>query len=146
MIDLAGVLSNLGLGVGANAIYDAIKNYITSSPDQSRQGLERVLQDAIRVTGQSIRASTIVDVLARSGAIEFHNSSVYAPQQISYVAQNGSRVTFGGTGRSETDKTAIVSSGRNAKIDIEGNGAVRQNADGSISFHTGPEGTIKFYT
>ena len=104
------------------------------------------MEDVIRVTGQSVRASTIVDVLARTGAIVFHNSSIYAPQQISYVAQNGSRVTFGGTGRSETDRTAIVSSGRNARIDIEGNGAVRQNADGSISFHTGSDGTIKFYT
>jgi len=122
MIDLASVLSGLSLGVGANAIYDAIKNYLASSPDRSRQGLERALEDVIRVTGQSVRASTIVDVLARTGAIVFHNSSIYAPQQISYVAQNGSRVTFGGTGRSETDRTAIVSSGRNARIDIEGNG------------------------
>jgi hypothetical protein len=144
MIDLAAVLSNLALGVGANAIYDAIKNYITSSPECSREGLERALQDVIRVSGQTIRAATIVDVLAQSGAIVFKDSSIYAPDQISYVATNGSRVTFGGTGRSETKTTAITSTGRNARMDIEGNGAVRQNPDGSISFHTGPDGTIKF--
>jgi hypothetical protein len=146
MFDLTALLSNLGLGVASNAIYDAIKRYLSDDPRPTRDGLERTLQGVIRVYGQNVGASTIVDVLARSGAIVFQNSSVFAPHEISYVAATGARVSFGGTGRSETSKTAIESNGPRARVDIENNAAIRQKADGSIVFETGPDGTISFST
>jgi hypothetical protein len=44
-----------------------------------------------------------------------------------------------------TDKTQI-DAGKGAHIQTKGNAEVRQNPDGSISFLTGEDGSISFYT
>jgi hypothetical protein len=145
MIDLADVLANLGFGVASNAIYDVIKSYFMNNPAPTVAGLEQALRNVIVANKMTVRAATVINMLAQSGAIVIKDSSLFAPHQIFYVAQNGARVFFGGTGTSATDATAISSRGRDSGMSLIGSAEVRQNADGSISFHTGPEGSIGFH-
>lgn len=111
----------------------------TAAP--TKEGLEQELESVISAHGINVKASTIVDFLADKGVIKITNSTIYAPEQISYAAKGGS-VFFGGTGKSSTDSTIISTEGEGSGISIKGNGAVKQNSDGSISFHTGPGGEI----
>jgi hypothetical protein len=144
MVDLSAILTNLGSGIATNAIYDCIKDYVSSSSKPTREGLEKALENAIDANGINVSASSVISILASSGVITFQDSNLFAPDEISYVSKEGAKVVFGGHSKSVTSKTAIESIGRRTRISLDGDAAIRQNEDGSIVFGVGRNGTVKF--
>ena len=82
-----------------------------------------------------MRASTVIDALARNGLLVIEGSRLHAPQALIFGSVSGSAIAGNNT-RLSTDKTAIEAGG-GAFVQTQGNAQIRQNPDGSISFHVG---------
>ena len=140
------ILSQIGLGVASNAVYDYLKmKFATSGASINRSSLESELQNVITVSGATVRASTVIDALARNGFLVIEGSHLHGPQGLIFGSVQGSTIAGNNT-RLSTDKTAI-DAGAGAFIKTEGNSQIRQNPDGSISFHVGEgSSSISFQT
>lgn len=137
-MDPITLLSGLGLGLATNAIYDLLKALPATAVD--RQQIEGEVQDCMTLHGISMKAETVIDALAQNGFLSIQGSHLYAAQALAFGSQQGSAV-FGNNGTLRTDRTATVA-GPGAFVQTQGNAQVRQNPDGSISFHVGDGGKI----
>ena len=80
-----------------------------------------------------MQAETVITALAEHGLISIQGSDLYAHQELIFGSQGGiARIT---ESTLSTPSTSIHV-GVRASIQTEGNGHIRQNADGSISFYT----------
>lgn len=130
-MDPISILSQLGLGVASNAIFDFLKSRLLS-PTPGPQ-LQAELQNIIDLNGVQMRAETVIEALARNGVIRIVNSSMHANESLSIGAQGGLAI-WGDNSVASTDKTAIVA-GSGATIRATGNAKVVQHPDGSNYHH-----------
>jgi hypothetical protein len=136
MDPILNILSQVGLGVASNAVYDYLKKkFTTAGASIDRHTLEAELQNVITLNGVTMRASTVIDALARNGFLVIEGSHLHGPQALTFGSVQGSAVAGNNT-RLSTDKTSI-DAGAGAFVKTEGNSQIRQNPDGSISFHVG---------
>ena len=142
MDPLLNCLSQLGLGLATNAIYDLLKS-LASKPLEQKALLNQI-QNRIDLNGVAMRAETVISALTQDGFLSIQGSHLYAQNSLVFGSQGGSAVA-GNNSTLQTSKTSIVA-GQGASIKTQGNAQVRQNPDGSISFHTGGDGSIGFYT
>jgi hypothetical protein len=142
MDPLLNCLSQLGLGLATNAIYDLLKS-LASKPLEQKALLNQI-QNRIDLNGVTMRAETVISALTQKGFLSIQGSHLYAHNSLVFGSQGGSAVA-GNNSTLQTSKTFIVA-GQGAFIKTQGNAQVRQNPDGSISFHTGGDGSIGFYT
>jgi hypothetical protein len=133
------ILTGLGLGVASNGVYDFIKKNLGGGKDPT--DFEHKLDAYLNVQGQTVKASTIIDALAKEGKLVFNNSKLYAPEEIRMGAAAGASFVFGNESTSTTDRSGIVA-GKGAWI-TGSDAAIVQSPDGSISFLTGVSGTKK---
>ena len=127
----ATILGELGLGVLANSLSDAVKALI--SRNASKEDCIKVIQGCIDVHGVSMRAESVISALADHGLLSISGSDLVADEALLFGSQGGSaRIT---DSTLKTPRTEIQV-GVNAVIKTEGNSQIRQNADGRISFHT----------
>ena len=143
-MDPATVLGNLGLGLATNAVYDFLKSRMLSPNPPTVKQLAAELQNVIAMNGVQVTAATVIEALASNGIITIRQSHLHGSEGVTFGAVNG-QAFFGDNSVSSTDKTAIHAQGMGSGIKIDGTGAVKQNPDGSISFHTGPGGSIGFF-
>ncbi len=141
MDPLLNLLGQLGLGLATNAIYDVLKKAVTGHAERIQ--VEQQIEDCIRLHGITMKAATVIDAVAQNGFIAIQGSHLYAPSAIAFGSQVGGAVV-GHNSTLRTDKTAITA-GAGAHMSTQGNAQVRQNPDGSISFHTGPGGSIGWH-
>jgi hypothetical protein len=128
---LASILNGLGLGVISNSLYDTLKGLM--SRNATTEDCAKAIQDCIVVHGVSMRAETVISALADHGLLRISDSDLIADDALLFGGQGGSaRIT---DSTLKTPRTEIQV-GANAAIKTEGMGHIRQNADGSISFHT----------
>ena len=134
----------MGVGVASSAVYDYLKKLASKSTD--RKTVESNVQNILQIQGVQMRASTIIDALINDGYLVITSSDLYAPDSIAFGTRQGTAIV-GDNSRLHTDRTSI-DAGQGAFIKTEGNAQVRQNPDGSISFHVGKNGddSISFYT
>ena len=137
MQELAGLLTQFGIGIGANAFYDIVKGAFASGRTTNEAVFETVQQQVPSLTIENARAlaDRAIEILARRGDIEIRGSYLYARDSIRMASSQGTKFTFGDGSTSKTDKTQI-DAGHGARIEGQGGAEVRQNDDGSISFHT----------
>lgn len=138
------ILGNIGLGVAGNAVYEFLKARLNGPNPPTKEQLQTELQNVINMNGVQVSAATVIDSLASNGIITIRQSKLHGPDGVTIGAVNG-YTFFGDNGVTSTDKTAIRSQGIGTGIGIQGTGAVKQNPNGSISFHTGPGGGISFF-
>ena len=131
----ASVVTQLAGGIASSAAYDWLKTRFGSGQHVPREDLERELQGFLDVNGADVRAATVIDMWAAQGFLSIVGSKLYAPDSITMGAGPGASFSFGDGSKSETDKTGITA-GAGARI-TGSNTAIRQNPDGSISFHVG---------
>ena len=141
MDPLLGVLGQLGLGLATSGVYDLIKGFAGSI---SRHEFTSEVQNRINMKGVSMSAETVIDALVRNGFLTIQQSHLYANESINFGSYQGGAVV-GNDSSMRTDKTAIEA-GAGAFLETQGNAQVRQNPDGSISFHTGEDGSISIKT
>ncbi len=127
---LLSVLSNLGLGLATNAIYDSIKKI---KNDVSKTDLTKEIQQKIELCGVTMRAETIIEALAKNGFLLIRGSRLHANNQLIFGSIYG-RASIGDDSFLSTNRTSIEI-GKGA-IETKGNAQIRQNPDGSITFHT----------
>lgn len=147
MDPLLTLLSQIGLGVASNAVYDYLKRkFAETGAAVDRPTLEAEVQNIIRLKGVTMNAATIIDALARSGFLVIEGSHLHGPLGLTFGSVRGSAIAGNNT-RLSTDRTAI-DAGAGAFMKTQGNAQVRQNPDGSISFHVGEGGddSISFHT
>ena len=142
MDPLLTILSQLGLGLATNAIYDVLKPVAGKQVDVKALAIE--VQNQINVHGVAMRAETVISAIAQNGYLSIQDSNLYAPQSLTFGSHQGA-ATVGNNSTLTTDKTAITA-GRGAFVQTQGQAQVRQNLDGSISFHVGDNGNINFMT
>jgi len=142
MDPLLSLLSQLGLGLATNAIYDLLKSLATKPVEQAT--LVAKVQNRIDLHGVTIRADTVISALTQNGFLSIQGSHLYAPTSLVFGSQVGGAIA-GNNSTLQTAKTSIVA-GTGAFLETQGNAQVRQNPDGSISFHTGAGGDISFTT
>ena len=142
MDPLLNLLSQVGLGLATNAVYDLLKSIAGKQVDQ--QALATEVQNRIDLHGVTMRAQTVISALAQNGYLSIQGSHIYASQSLIFGSQIGGAIV-GHNSSLRTDKTAITA-GHSAFIETQGNAQVRQNPDGSISFHVGENGNISFQT
>jgi hypothetical protein len=142
MDPLLALLSQLGLGLSTNAIYDILRS-LASKPIEQKALLEEI-QNRINLNGVAMRAETVISALTQNGFLSIQGSHLYASNRLVFGSQGGSAVVGNNT-TLQTAKTSIVA-GHGASIQTQGNAQVRQNPDGSISFHTGGDGSIGLYS
>lgn len=135
MDHILSFLSQLGLGVASNAVYDYLKRKFATGSVVDRATLEAEVQNIIRLSGVTMNAATVIDALARNGLLIIEGSRLHAPQALIFGSVHGSAIAGNNT-RLSTDKTAIEAGG-GAFVKTQGNAQIRQNPDGSISFHVG---------
>jgi len=146
MIDsqVLSLLAELGIGVAGNAVYDVIKRYFSSNRTPTVEGLREAIANSLALNGVTVNAATVVQFLANRGVITISNSNIHGPSGVALASNHGA-FEFGNNSISQTDRTKIVASGRAAIVGT-GTSAVVQNPDGSISFHVGGGGDIRFFT
>ena len=143
MDPILNVLTQIGLGVASNSVYDFLKKkFATAGASIDRASLESGLQNVITVSGAAMRASTVIDALAQRGLLIIQGSHLHGPQGLTFGSIQGSAIAGNNT-RLSTDKTAI-DTGPGAFVKTEGDSQIRQNPEGSISFHVG-DGSISFH-
>ncbi len=140
MDPLHDVLLQFGLGLATNGVYDILKSAIQSRANIA--STKKALSNQLRAHGINVEASTIICVLAEKGIITITESHLYAPKAIAFGSQEG-ETWVGDNSSTVTDKTKI-DAGKGAFIHTKGSAQVRQNPDGSISFHVGKDGSIDF--
>ena len=131
-------LSQLGLGLATNAVYDLLKSFAGKTAE-TRQFAQEV-QNRINMYGVSIRAETVINALAQNGFLVIQQSHLHCNQGLVFGSVQGSAIV--GNNSKMTTKNTAITAGSGAFIETQGNAQVRQNPDGSISFHIGESGTI----
>jgi hypothetical protein len=129
------LLLQLGLGVTSNFIYDVAKGYLVNNSNPSVSGLESEIASSLSIQGAEIHAHKIVEFLAQKGDIKIEGTRIYVTDSIVMASSHGTQFTFGNNSESSTKNTSI-SAGEGAFIQGQGGAQIRQNDDGSISFHT----------
>jgi hypothetical protein len=142
MDPLLSLLGQLGLGMATNAIYDLLKLLPDKPVEQALLAAE--VQNRINLHGVTMRADTVISALTQKGYLLIQGSHLYAQTSLIFGSQVGGAIA-GNNSTLHTAKTSIVA-GTGAFIETQGNAQVRQNPDGSISFHTGAGGDINFKT
>jgi hypothetical protein len=142
MEPITNVLSQLGLGLATNAIYDLLKGLAGRSI--SAQEITQEIQNRINMYGVSIRAETVINALAENGYLMIQRSHLHANQGLIFGSHRGSAVV--GNNSALTTNNTAIKAGSGAFMETQGNAQVRQNADGSISFHVGEGGNISIKT
>ena len=142
MDPVLNLLSQLGLGLATNAIYELLKSLATKPLEQ--KALLDQIQNRIDLNGVTMRAETVISALTQKGFLSIQGSHLYAHNGLVFGSQGGAAIA-GNNSTLQTAKTSIIA-GQGAAIQTQGNAQIRQNPDGSISFHTGSDGTIGFYT
>lgn len=140
MDPLLNVLGQLGLGVATNAVYDLVKGLV--GKNASAQQVAQEIQNRIDMNGVSMRAETVINALVQSGLLVIQQSHLHANQGLAFGSVQG-RAIVGNNSALTTNNTAITA-GSGAFMETNGNAQVRQNPDGSISFHVGEGGNINF--
>jgi len=142
MDPVLSVLSQLGLGLATNGVYDLIKK-LAARP-VCEQEFKNEVQNVINLNGVSMRAETVIDALARNGFLTIQQSHLYASQSLNFGSSRGGAIV-GNNSSMRTDRTAIEA-GAGAFLETQGNAQVRQNPDGSISFDVGDDSNINIKT
>jgi len=130
---LEQILLQLGLSVSSDAIYDFCKICFSKSESVDVDNLKKELASFLKIDDADIVAEKIINFMAVNGDIEIKGSKIYAKSSIFYGSGKGTKFSLEGS-RSETEKTRI-DVGEKAKIEGQGGAGIRQNEDGSISFH-----------
>lgn len=141
-MEMIAVLAQLGLGLATNAIYDLLKS--CAGKEVSAKDVGAAIQNQINLHGVSMNAETVIRALSENGFISIKGSHLHANDSIVFGSVVGG-ASMGNNSELTTNKTAIHASG-DASMNTVGNAQVRQNPDGSISFHTGEGGSIDFRT
>ena len=124
------VLEQLGVGVLTNGIYDLLRTL--AAKGTSLLAFHESVQDCINVHGASIKAETIISALAKNGILRIDGSQLEANQALIFGSEGGTAKITGSTLKTATTTIEV---GAEAQIDTSGHAQIRQNADGSISFH-----------
>lgn len=135
LLMVATIVSQLGLGVASNALYDYLNNRFASQTEVSATELQGALGDYLVLHNINADASTVMEVLAEKGVIQVTGSHLYAPLQLTIGAGPGATFSVGDGTTTRTDRTAIKA-GPGAYM-RGSNAAVVQEPDGSISFKVG---------
>ncbi|ODA33359.1 hypothetical protein A6X21_18875 [Planctopirus hydrillae] len=136
MDDLLSLLQQIGLGVACNAVYDILKRH--AAQPLPTQTLAVEIENAIRVHGVTMKAATVIDALAANGVLSIQQSKLHAPDAITFGSIQGAAIV--GNSSKLTTKNTAIEAGRGAFVQTSGNAQIRQNPDGSISFHVGENG------
>lgn len=139
-MDIITLLGQLGLGLATNAVYDLIKGL--GKKEIATADLASKIQNQVNLHGVSMKAETVINALAENGFISIQGAHLHANESLVFGSVVGG-ASVGNNSKLTTDKTAIEASG-NASMNTVGNAQVRQNSDGSISFHVGEDGNINF--
>ena len=142
MDQLLTTLTQLGLGLATNAVYDLIKGLAGKSANP--QTIENEIQNKINVHGVSMRAEKVIEALTQNGLLVIQQSHLHGNNGLVFGSLKGNAV-IGNNSALTTNKTAITA-GADAFIETQGNAQIRQNPDGSISFHVGEIGNVNFKT
>jgi hypothetical protein len=88
---LVGVLQDLGLNIGASAIYDFLKAKFGSQSTVEKMALEQELSAFLKIHGVKAEAATVIKVFADSGFLSIRGSELVAPDGILIGACEGAR-------------------------------------------------------
>ena len=137
MDPVASMLSQLGVSIASQAIYDFAKSRIRGAQQSASSLAEGLAQEfpSLTVDGADVVAHTVIDFFAERGFIQIRGSSIYARKSVWMRSAAGTKLTFGDGSTSSTDRTRI-DAGKGAQIIATGGAEIRQNEDGSISFRT----------
>lgn len=133
MDPILNLLSGLGLGLATNSIYDLLKAF--ANKQINPQCLPDEVQNQINLHGLTMSAESVINALAQNGYLSINNSNLHASQSLIFGSQKGQAVV-GNNSIMKTDRTAITM-GDGAFMQSQGNAQVRQNPDGTITFHIG---------
>jgi hypothetical protein len=135
LVMVATIVSQLGLNVAGNALYDYLVERFKGRTEITGQELQAALGDYLVIHGVEADASNIMTVLADKGVISITAPHLYAPIELSMQAAPGASFFVGDQTTTRTDKSEIRAG---AGAFMRGsNAAVVQEPDGSISFRTG---------
>jgi hypothetical protein len=138
MDPLLSTLTDLGLGIAGNAIYDSIK--ALASKPALREELLQEIQNCLRINGVQMRADDVISALAKDGFLRIENSNLSAGGALVFGAAGG-HASFGNNSSLRSTGTAIIAQG-NASVEASGHAQIRQEG-GCITFHVGqPESTV----
>lgn len=139
MDPLLNALGNLGLGVATNYIYDVIKR----TAGGSRAQMRAALQNELNLRGVTMSADTVINALVSNGLLTVAESHLYGKQALAFGSVRGGAI-LGSNSSMGNARSATVVNGNGAVV-TQGNAQVRHNPDGSITFHVGDDGNIKFF-
>jgi len=132
-MDFSIFLADLGIGIGANIVWDCLKRYIKNTTNPTKEGLKDALISELKIEGADIKAEKIISFLAENGDICISETKIYAKDRIEMGSARNASFSFGNDSISRTDKTSIEAIGK-AKIIGKGNTKIVQE-DGSMSFY-----------
>ena len=141
-MDMLTLLGQLSLGMASNAIYDLLMSY--GQKEVPAHELTSQIQNQINLHGITMQAETVINALAQNGFISIRKSHLHADNSLIFGSVIGS-ASVGNNSKLTTNNTAIEAKG-NASMNTKSNAQIKQNPDGSISFHVGDDGNINFKT
>lgn len=143
---VAQALPSIAAGITSNAAYDFLKSKFAGKQAIPEPEFKQAISDFLVLHGVKANAETVMTLLAERGVLQVTNANLHAKNALEFGASGNGRFVVGHNTKTSTDKTAIHA-GQGAYITGQ-NAAVRQNPDGSISFHvgSGPGDSIQFFT
>jgi hypothetical protein len=131
VLGLDKLVSDLGLNIAGNLLYDKLKEVFSNSEKISTEELKNSLVSYLNIENANIVADKMIRFLAERGDIDINGSEIFAKKSILY--SSGQNTSFSlENSNSFTDKTGVILN--NGKIIGTNGGGMRQNEDSSISF------------
>ena len=131
--DLQEIITSIGGNIISNAFYDGFKSIFTENSIPKKY-LEDELNNLLHLHNVNVQGNLLITILAKNGYIKIEGSYIYSNTNIIMGSQGDGQFSFGNNSTSETKNTKIEA-GYGAFIKGSGNAQIRQNEDGSISFH-----------
>ncbi|WP_146107646.1 hypothetical protein [Porphyrobacter sp. HT-58-2] len=135
MTELSTILAQLGYGVASNAIYAWVQKLSNGSANTKKAAED--LQNELSLLGVEITAQNVIEALAKHGILKIDQTNIFSSDKIVF-GSNGGSASFGNDSSMTTSGTSIKA-GIGASIVATGDAQIRQNADGSITFHVGKD-------
>jgi hypothetical protein len=133
MDQLLLLLNQIGLGLATNGIYDYLKGCFNQPINA--QALEKEIQNRLDIVGVQMTAKGVINALAEKGVLVIDGSHLHANDSLIFGSVEGSASVQNGS--KLTTNSSAIHIGQGAAISTNENAQIRQNADGSISFHVG---------
>ena len=135
MDPITALLAQIGVSIGAQAIYDLAKSRIRSGDSTKAKLVQAFLEKypQLEIHGAEVVADKVIGIFAKKGHVIISGTTISASKSIWMKSAPGTKFVFGEGSVSRTKKSEIRV-GKRAFMEGQGGAVVEQDEEGNIIF------------